>query len=144
MAPTRSAIPYEDLQVLFEQKSLEYAYQRLGELDPKRPALGAVEESIDAKVEGGRRWWKRNGDQVKNVHLPKQDHSHQGTAYSRSSCFWHSCSRFRWAACDVRDSHLDQASVRIDDQWSQQGRGRRLVRRPSTSEGFPIIGAVEP
>jgi hypothetical protein len=65
MAPTRSAIPYEDLQVLFEQKSLEYAYERLGELDPERPALGAVEESMDAKVAGGRRWWKRHGDQVK-------------------------------------------------------------------------------
>ena len=65
MAPARSAIPYEDLDVLFEQKTLEYAFQRLGELDPERPALGAVEESTDAKVAGGQQWWRRNGDRVK-------------------------------------------------------------------------------
>jgi hypothetical protein len=65
MAPTRSAIPYEDLQVLLEQKSLDYAYERLGQFDPARPDLGAVGESMDAKVAGGLRWWKRHGDQVK-------------------------------------------------------------------------------
>jgi hypothetical protein len=65
MQPARSAIPYEDLDVLFNQKSIEYAFQRLGELDPERPALGAVEESSDAKVEGGQRWWQRNGDRAK-------------------------------------------------------------------------------
>jgi hypothetical protein len=65
MAKADSAIPYEDLDDLFKQKTLEYAFQRLGELDPERPDMGAVEESTQAKIEGGQRWWQRNGARAK-------------------------------------------------------------------------------
>lgn len=57
--------PDEDLQALLRQESLDYAFLRLGELDPDRVALGATEESDAAKLEGGLSWWDRHKDDLK-------------------------------------------------------------------------------
>ena len=57
--------PDEDLQALLTQDSLDYAFRCLGELDPDRVALGATEESDQAKMEGGLTWWDRHKHDLK-------------------------------------------------------------------------------
>jgi hypothetical protein len=59
--------PDEDLQALLDKvalsKSLDYAFLRIGELDPD-VGLGAV-ESDEAKIQEGQSWWERHKDEVK-------------------------------------------------------------------------------
>ena len=57
--------PDEDLQMLLKQDNLDYAFLRLGELDPDRAVLGAAEESDQAKIEGGLSWWDQHKTDVK-------------------------------------------------------------------------------
>jgi hypothetical protein len=57
--------PDEDLQALLTQDGLDYAFLRLGELDPDRVALGATEESDKAKIEGVLTWWDTHKNDLK-------------------------------------------------------------------------------